>query len=58
MCDHTRSAERSMRKAPAIWVVSRENPAAHQVFEKGELALIDEEHELAGFGKIGLRRHR
>jgi hypothetical protein len=47
-----------MRKAPAIWVVSRENPAAHQVFEKGELALIDEEHELAGFGKIGLRRHR
>ena len=28
----------------------------HNVFKKAELAVVDEQHELACFGKIGLRR--
>ena len=27
----------------------------HHVFEKGDLALVDEEHQLAGLAEIGLR---
>ena len=27
----------------------------HHVFEEGDLALVDQQHDLAGFGEIGLR---
>ena len=50
-----RSLERSIWNAPAICVGVEEALLPHHVFEEGDLALVDEEHQLAGFGEVGLR---
>ena len=55
MRDHTRSLERRSWNVPAICAAVEKALFPHHVFEKRELALVDEEHQLAGFGEVGLR---
>ena len=58
MRDQTRSLERSIWKAPAICCGVEEALFPHHVFEKRELTLVDEQHQLAGLREVGLRRQQ